>query len=49
VRGNDLIAIGLTPGPIFAEILRQIEDAQLGGELSSREQALEWIRRHYGQ
>ena len=49
VRGGDLIAMGLTPGPIFAEILRQVEDAQLGGELTSRDQALEWVRRHYGQ
>jgi poly(A) polymerase len=49
VRGDDLIALGLTPGPIFADILRQVEDAQLGGELTSREQALEWIQRHYGQ
>jgi poly(A) polymerase len=49
VRGDDLIALGLTPGPIFADILRQVEDAQLGGELTSREEALEWIQRHYGQ
>lgn len=49
VRGDDLIALGFTPGPIFADILRQVEDAQLGGELSSREEALEWIQRHYGQ
>ena len=47
--GGDLIALGLTPGPIFADILRQVEDAQLGGELTSREEALEWIQRHYGQ
>jgi poly(A) polymerase len=49
VRGDDLIALGLTPGPIFADILRQVEDAQLGGELTSREEALEWLQRHYGQ
>jgi poly(A) polymerase len=49
VRGDDLIALGLTPGPIFADILRQVEDAQLGGELTSREAALDWIQRHYGQ
>jgi putative nucleotidyltransferase with HDIG domain len=49
VRGDDLIALGLTPGPIFADILRQVEDAQLGGELASREEALEWVQRHYGQ
>jgi putative nucleotidyltransferase with HDIG domain len=48
VRGDDLIALGFTPGPIFAEILRQVEDRQLGGELNSQEQALDWIRRNYG-
>jgi poly(A) polymerase len=48
VRGDDLIALGFTPGPIFAEILRQVEDRQLGGELENREQAMDWIRRNYG-
>jgi poly(A) polymerase len=49
VRGDDLIAIGFKPGPVFADILRQVEDAQLGGEITSREEALEWIQRHYEQ
>ena len=44
VRGGDLIALGFKPGPQFKEILRQVEDAQLGGELHGRDQALEWIR-----
>lgn len=44
VRGGDLIALGLVPGPRFKELLRQVEDAQLGGELSDREQALAWIK-----
>jgi len=48
VRGGDLIAMGFNPGPIFADILRQVEDAQLGGELTNREEALEWIQRNYG-
>ena len=49
VRGADLIALGLVPGPIFAEILQRVEDQQLGGELTSREQALEWVQRNYAQ
>lgn len=48
LRGGDLIALGLKPGPIFTDILRQAEDAQLGGELQSREQALQWLQRNYG-
>lgn len=47
VRGDDLIAMGLTPGPIFSVILRQVEDQQLGGELRSREEALDWVKRNY--
>lgn len=48
VRGDDLIALGFTPGPIFADILRQVEDHQLGGELKNREEAIHWIQRNYG-
>jgi poly(A) polymerase len=44
VRGGDLIELGFKPGPQFKEILRQVEDAQLGGELHSRDQAIEWIK-----
>lgn len=47
VRGDDLTALGFTPGPLFGEILRQVEDRQLGGELTSREQALEWIEENF--
>jgi poly(A) polymerase len=47
VRGGDLIELGFKPGPQFKEILRQVEDAQLGGELSSRDDALEWIKNRF--
>jgi len=47
LRGRDLIAMGLTPGPIFSSILRQIEDAQLGGELNSRQEAIDWVYKYY--
>jgi hypothetical protein len=39
--------MGYIPGPIFAEILRQVEDAQLGGELTSRQEAIEWVKQKY--
>jgi alkanesulfonate monooxygenase SsuD/methylene tetrahydromethanopterin reductase-like flavin-dependent oxidoreductase (luciferase family) len=44
VRGGDLIELGFKPGPQFKEILRQVEDAQLGGELHSRDEAIKWLR-----
>ncbi|MGH7815870.1 MAG: CCA tRNA nucleotidyltransferase [Candidatus Binatia bacterium] len=48
LRGGDLIQLGYKPGPLFAKILRQVEDGQLGGELTSREQALEWVKNNFG-
>jgi poly(A) polymerase len=47
LRGTDLIEMGYIPGPIFTEILRQVEDAQLGGELTSRQEAIEWVKQKY--
>ncbi len=45
VRGDDLIALGLKPGPRFGEILEAVETRQLEGALTSREDALEWVKK----
>src|SRR6266571_4022100 len=47
VRGTDLIALGLKPGPKFGEILEAVETRQLEGDLRTREEALEWVKREY--
>jgi poly(A) polymerase len=44
LKGDDLIAAGYSPGPQFREILEAVEDAQLEGQLTSREAALEFVR-----
>jgi len=47
LRGKDLIAMGFSPGPLFHTILKEIEEAQLEGEIQTREQAVEWVTRQY--
>jgi poly(A) polymerase len=47
VTGNDLIAMGMKPGPKFGEILEAVETRQLEGALKTREEALDWVRREY--
>jgi len=47
VRGDDLIALGLKPGPKFGEILEAVQTRQLEGTLRTRDEALEWIKREY--
>ena len=43
VTGKDLIAMGFTPGPVFAEILRHVEDGQLEGRLATDDEARRFI------
>nr|MDQ2867309.1 HD domain-containing protein [Verrucomicrobiota bacterium] len=47
VRGDDLIALGMKPGPRFGEILEAVETRQLEGALTSREEALAWLKGEY--
>jgi poly(A) polymerase len=44
LTGDDLGAMGFRPGPVFSEILRSLEDAQLEGEIETPEQAREYVR-----
>ncbi len=43
LTGKDLIALGLSPGPRFKELLDAIEEKQLEGQLQTREEALAWV------
>jgi hypothetical protein len=47
LTGKDLIALGFSPGPQFHEILERVKEAQLEGELRSRDEALEWVEKEY--
>lgn len=44
ITGRDLIQQGLHPGPQFKSLLDSIRDAQLNGEIATREDALERLR-----
>jgi poly(A) polymerase len=47
LNGNDLIAQGYTPGPLFKEILQAVEDAQLEDKLHTREDALRLVAEQF--
>ncbi len=44
VNGDDLIAMGMVPGPAFAGILRTVFDAQLEGRIATKEDGLHLAR-----
>ena len=47
VSGDDLVAVGYIPGPQFKEILTAVEDAQLEGNLQTKEQAMRFVRNKF--
>lgn len=47
VRGEDVLALGISPGPLVGKILEEVRDLQLDGKLTSREEALHWIKTHH--
>jgi tRNA nucleotidyltransferase/poly(A) polymerase len=49
VRGDDLLALGMKPGPKFGEILEAVETRQLEGALKDRQEALAWVKQEYSQ
>jgi poly(A) polymerase len=48
VTGQELIEAGYPPGPAFKAMLTAAEDAQLEGEVATRDQALTILRQKFG-
>lgn len=44
LTGDDLISLGYKPGPPFHAILEAVEEAQLNGKVSTREEALQLVQ-----
>jgi poly(A) polymerase len=44
ITGADLIAAGYQPGPKFKELLTLVEDAQLDGSISTKEEAMKLVK-----
>jgi len=49
ITGDDLQAMGFKPGPVFSQILRSLEDAQLEGQVQTREEAAQLVIRQFGR
>jgi len=45
LTGKDLVAMGLEPGPVFAEILENLKVASLRGKVSSKEEEIALVNK----
>ena len=48
LTGDDLQEMGFRPGPLFAQILRALEDGQLEGQIKTRKEAEEYVLNSFG-
>jgi len=49
LSGHDLVEMGFEPGPLFNDILRAVEDAQLDGFLSTSSEARRFVTERWGK
>lgn len=47
VNGNDLKKLGYPPSPIYSEIFNGIIIERLKGNIQTKEQEIEWIKKHF--
>ena len=47
ISGKDLISLGYAPGPDFKPIIEAIQNEQLEGTITTREQALTWLAENH--
>jgi len=40
--------MGFRPGPVFSQILGSLEDAQLEGQVKTREEAAQFVIKQFG-
>ena len=45
LTGDDLVQLGLSPGPQFKRLLEAVREAQLDGTIKTQEQAIELVKR----
>jgi poly(A) polymerase len=45
LKGEDLIALGMEPGPALGELLHEIREKQLSDELTTKREAKAWVKK----
>ena len=49
LKGDDLMALGMSPGPAMGALLNEIRDKQLQDELKTPEEARAWAKEEIGK
>jgi poly(A) polymerase len=47
VNGEDILALGYVAGPVIGTILAAVEEAQLNGEIGTRNEAMSFVEKRF--
>jgi len=47
VKGEDLMRLGIKPGPVYSEVFKAVLEEKLKGNLKTKEEEIEFIRERY--
>ena len=47
LSGNDLVELGLKPGPIFQSVFKGLREARIKGTIQTREDEQAWVRKEF--
>lgn len=47
LQGRDLLDLGFKPGPKMGDVLKAVLNAQVEGDVSSKADALDWVKKHF--
>tara|TARA_B100000686_G_scaffold54198_1_gene58390 strand:- start:1404 stop:2753 length:1350 start_codon:yes stop_codon:yes gene_type:complete len=47
LTGNDLVEMGMKPGPVFQSVFKGLREAHVKGEIQTREEEEAWVRKEF--
>ena len=47
IKGEDLIEIGLKPGPVFTEVINRLKQERLEGNINNKQEEILWVKSYY--
>ncbi len=48
-NGNDIIKLGIKPGPIFSEIINRLFEAKIKGDIKTKKKEIDYIKKYLSE
>jgi tRNA nucleotidyltransferase (CCA-adding enzyme) len=49
LTGDDLIAMGVSPGPVFQQVFKALRDARVNGQVNSKKDEISLVQQQFLQ